>query len=184
MQQSDLHEKKVKMEEKSSETLGRAKSGAKNMLDKRRMQAADGLGSMAKAFRRSSDELRGEDATASKYTDFAAKQVENLAEYLRGRDLDQVMNKMEQFARKRPEVFLGGAFAIGFVLSRFLKSSRPGGGYEVGYEGGYRGGYEYGEYGPRSYGASSTRGEWTRQTGETASGRERPIPTAPGVGPT
>jgi hypothetical protein len=181
MQQSEMHEKKEQMEEKSAEAVGRVKGSAKSMIDKRRMQAADNLGSVARAFRRSSEELSKEDATASRYTDFAAKQAEHLAAYLREGDIDQAMDKVERFARKRPEVFLGGAFAIGFFLSRFIKSSRPGGGYEAGGE--YEE-YQYGRYARPSYGASATRGEWTKQTGETVPAREGPIPTAPGVGPT
>jgi hypothetical protein len=175
MQHTDIHEKKARLEEGSSEVLGRAKGGAMSMLEKRRMEAADSLGSVAKAFRRSSAELRGEDPTASRYSEFAANQVEHLAGYLRG-DVDQVMDRMERFARRRPEVFLGGAFAAGFILSRFLKSSRP--------EGGYAERHGAGEYGPRSLGDSATRGEWTRESGEPELPRERPIPTAPGVGPT
>jgi hypothetical protein len=55
--------------------------------------------------------------------DKAADQVEQLAGYLQSRDVNQIVADAEGFARSRPSVFLGGAFALGFLLSRFLKSA-------------------------------------------------------------
>jgi hypothetical protein len=180
MQQGEMQDKMHRVEEKASEAAGKAKEGAKGMIEKGRVQAAENLESVARAFRKTSTEIGGENAMAAKYTDFAARQAENMAEYLRGRDVEQVLDRVESFARRRPEVFLGGAFAIGFMLSRFLKSSRPGGGRV---ESGYRR-YGYEAYGPRTLGESSTRGEWTREPSTTEAAVRRPMTTTPGVGPT
>jgi hypothetical protein len=35
------------------------------------------------------------------------------------------VDDVEGFARRQAGLFLGGAFALGFILSRFFKSSRP-----------------------------------------------------------
>ena len=43
--------------------------------------------------------------------------------YLRERDLEGLLEDVEQFARRRPEVFLAGTFLAGLLLARFLKSS-------------------------------------------------------------
>ncbi|MGH9904058.1 MAG: hypothetical protein ACRD8U_00580, partial [Pyrinomonadaceae bacterium] len=57
---------------------------------------------------------------------FARRAAEGLAGFsgsLRQRDVDSLLAQAQDFARRRPAVFLGGALATGFVLARFLKSS-------------------------------------------------------------
>src|SRR5215217_3478282 len=53
----------------------------------------------------------------------AAEQAERLSGYLSERDANELLREVEDFARNRPAVFLGGAFAIGIAAARFLKSS-------------------------------------------------------------
>jgi hypothetical protein len=48
-----------------------------------------------------------------------------VAGYLTARDVDQLVSEAEAFARRQLAAFLGGAFALGFLVSRFLKSSSP-----------------------------------------------------------
>ncbi|MFW6324328.1 MAG: hypothetical protein ACOC0U_04615 [Desulfovibrionales bacterium] len=119
------------MEGKKEEAKGMAKERAmqvrsrtRGMFESKKEQLAERMGTIAHAIRQSSEDLRSKDEdTAAKYTEMAARQTENLAEYLRSQDFDEFTGKMREFARRRPEVFLGGAVALGFMLSRFLKSS-------------------------------------------------------------
>jgi hypothetical protein len=55
----------------------------------------------------------------------AAKSVEGLSNNLRNRSVDELMHAASDLARSRPGVFIAGAVAAGFALSRFLKSSVP-----------------------------------------------------------
>jgi hypothetical protein len=55
--------------------------------------------------------------------DRLAETTERLATNLEGKDLDQIVDEVEQFARRQTALFLGGAFALGLVAARFLKSS-------------------------------------------------------------
>jgi hypothetical protein len=56
--------------------------------------------------------------------------VERWADYVQNTDAREMANRVESFARREPGLFLGGAFALGLVGARFLKSSRRERGYE------------------------------------------------------
>ena len=49
-----------------------------------------------------------------------------VADYVQRADVREMMNEVEDFARRRPAVFIGSAFAVGLLAARFLKSSREG----------------------------------------------------------
>jgi hypothetical protein len=83
-------------------------------------------------------------APIGQVADKAAEQVERFSGYLQQRDVSQIVGEVEDFARRRPAPVLGGAFVLGMIAARFLKSSPPGsgsGGY--GTSTGDRGYYRY-----------------------------------------
>jgi hypothetical protein len=43
--------------------------------------------------------------------------------YLHGKDLDRIVGDVEHFARSQPLMFIGGAFGLGLLAARFLKST-------------------------------------------------------------
>jgi hypothetical protein len=97
------------------------------LVEERKDQAADRLDSLAGALREaghSLDQDRPAHAVAP-YTDIAAAQVERLSRYVRENDLRRFVRDVETFARRRPEVFLGGTLVAGLMLARFFKASRP-----------------------------------------------------------
>ena len=90
-----------------------------------RQEAASGqLSTVAQTFRQMGDQLRDQDqADIAGYLDRATAQVERLADYLRDRDARELVGEAERFARREPALFLGGAFTLGLLAARFLKSS-------------------------------------------------------------
>lgn len=90
-------------------------------VDRQTSRGADDLGDVARALRKTSRDLKGNLATP--YVDKVADQVERAADYLRSADLKSVMRSAEDYARREPLLFLGGAFALGMVAARFLGSS-------------------------------------------------------------
>ena len=94
-------------------------------LDKQKDRAAEGLGSVAQTLRQTSDQLRDQNkgAAVHEYISSAADQVDRLSDFLRSTNVNQMVNQVEQFARRQPALFLGGAFVIGLLGARFLKSS-------------------------------------------------------------
>jgi hypothetical protein len=123
-----------------------AKARATGVIDDKKGAAAQELGAVAQALRGAAQSLQqgeGSGAMAS-YAESAAEQVDKVARYIREKDVQGLTRDAETFARRHPEVFLGGAFLAGIFAARFLKSSsqrqpRGNGGESAptGYPGGY-----------------------------------------------
>ena len=114
--------------EQAQQTVGKvveeAKAQTSTQLSGQKERAAESLGTMAQAIRQTGQGLREhEQGAAGGYADAAAGQVERLATYLRERDVAELLEDVEDLARRQPGVFLGAAVALGFLGTRFLMSS-------------------------------------------------------------
>jgi hypothetical protein len=105
--------------------LDQAREGAMHRLDRQKERATTGLSSLVDAIRQGGRQLQGENSTVASYVDSAAGQMERVIDGLRTRNVGQMVTDIERFAKRRPGVFLGSAFVLGFVTARFLKSSTP-----------------------------------------------------------
>lgn len=109
---------------KTGQVAEQIKQQASSRLSGQIDRAAEGLGNLSQALLGVSGQLRQQDqALVAEYTTRTAEQVQRAARYLRGKDLDQLVDEAERFARRQPVVFVSGAFALGLVAARFLKSS-------------------------------------------------------------
>jgi hypothetical protein len=155
--------------EKAGQVLDQAREQLASGVSDQKMRAADSLGSVAQAVRQTGTSLRSQDqANIAGYADTAAEQIERFAGYLRDRDLGEIVGQVESFARRQPVLFLGGAFALGFLGARSLKSSAPSGG-----DFSRSGGYGAGGWG-QPYGRGSNAGIY----GSSYAGRDaRPCPS-------
>jgi hypothetical protein len=118
-----------------------ARDHVQNLVSQQKDQAAEHLGSLASALREAGRKLEEGEKSGGfgRYADQAGEQVERLSIYLRDSDLSGFVRDTESFARRRPEVFLGGALLAGLALARFLKASSPNRG-SYGDDGGNRNG--------------------------------------------
>lgn len=83
------------------------------------------LSHVGSALRAAADRLHEtDDDGVARYAETAADQIESAAHYLRQRDIGGLVDDVESFARRSPELFLGGMFLAGLGISRFLKASR------------------------------------------------------------
>lgn len=105
---------------KVSDTIGQE-------VDTRTSAGFDRAGSMldhvADAMDQAGDKLRPEEAPVADVAKAAAGQLRGAADYLRNTDMESLLSNAEDFARRQPAIFLGGALAIGLMASRFLKAS-------------------------------------------------------------
>lgn len=124
--------------EQAKDMANQARDHVQTLVGEQKDQAAERLQSLAGALREAGRKLNeGEQAgDFGQYADRAAQQVERLSAYLRDSELRDFVRDTENFARRRPEVFLGGTLIAGLMLARFLKASSP----EQGYDGRDRGG--------------------------------------------
>ena len=114
-----------KATEGAREVASQAQSQARTRLEQGKQEAATTLSSVASTLLQSGMQLRdGEQGMAGEYVERAARQIERAANYVQNADLRQMVNEVEDFARRRPAVFVGSAFAAGLLAARFLKSSR------------------------------------------------------------
>lgn len=113
-----------KARDKARDLAADAKDTASDRLETRKHRAADTLTTVARSLRRSGEDMYGEEASIGQYMRQMADQVERFAGYLESRDMSEMMDQVEDFARRQPAAFVGGAFTLGMIGARFLKSSR------------------------------------------------------------
>jgi hypothetical protein len=103
-----------------------AKEHVQNLVGQRKDVAAEQLGSFAGSLRDAAQKLQDGEGGATalgRYAQTAADQVDRFSQYLRDRDLQSFVRDAETFARRHPDVFLGGTFVAGLILARFFKAS-------------------------------------------------------------
>jgi ElaB/YqjD/DUF883 family membrane-anchored ribosome-binding protein len=109
----------------STGLMDHVRQGATAQLSTQKNKATDGIGTVAQAVKQASQQLRTQQHdTIANYIDQAANQLERLSTSIRDKDVGELVRDAQQFARRRPAVFIGSAFAIGLLGARFLKSSR------------------------------------------------------------
>jgi uncharacterized protein YjbJ (UPF0337 family) len=148
--------------EQAKDVANQARDHVQTLVGQQKDQAADRLQSLAGALREAGRKLNeGQQAgDFGQYADRAAQQVEKLSTYLRDNDLRGFVRDTENFARRRPEVFLGGTLIAGLMLARFLKASSPDQGLGgSGYDGGNWTGYPQSARGS-SLGTSTARSSY------------------------
>lgn len=102
-----------------------AQSQARTRIERGKQDAATTLSSVATSLLQSGMQLRdGREEVAGEYVERAARQIERAANYVQKADLREMVDQVEDFARRRPAMFIGSAFAAGLLAARFLKSSR------------------------------------------------------------
>jgi ElaB/YqjD/DUF883 family membrane-anchored ribosome-binding protein len=111
-------------QQQASQLMDKAQAQAKSRLTTQKQQATQGLQSLAQTLDQTSQQLQqqGQDSLAQ-YATKAGDQVEQLTHYLQQRDINELMDEAQDYARGHPISFLAGAFALGFTAARFLKSS-------------------------------------------------------------
>jgi uncharacterized protein YjbJ (UPF0337 family) len=106
------------------QVTGQAREQVTTRLSGQKDRAAQGLGSVAHALRITGQQLREQDQVGGTvYLDRVASEVERFSTYLEQSDVGQMVGDAERFARRQPALFLGGAFVLGLLGARFLKSS-------------------------------------------------------------
>ena len=115
---------KEEVKDRAGRLLDEAKDRARSAMDERKEGLAQDVGDFAHALRASASDLEEHNkAYVAHYVQQAASSVEQIADTLQRQDLTDLMRRTEDFARRQPGLFIGGAVAAGFALARFLKSS-------------------------------------------------------------
>ena len=101
-----------------------AKHQARSFAEDQKGEAVDRVGGMADALRSAAGSLDDQDQPmVADYARQAASGLDRMSEAISHRSLDDLVETVEDFARRQPVAFLGGAALAGFVMARFAKSS-------------------------------------------------------------
>ena len=103
---------------------GQAQKQVASQVDQRSTQLGEQIGSTADDLRSVAKELRNSDKEQpAKLADQVAERAEQVSDYLRRSDGQTILSDVEDFGRRQPWAVVACGIAIGFLASRFLKSS-------------------------------------------------------------
>ncbi|MDQ6834101.1 MAG: hypothetical protein M3008_11940 [Chloroflexota bacterium] len=157
-------------QQKAGEVADQVKQQATSQLSSQKDRAVESLGTVADALRQTGKHLHENDQHGlEQYANKAAERVEQFSGQLRGKDVQEIVRDVERYARRQPALFLGGAFALGLLGARFLKSTAQR--EEDEGKGNYRYDRSQSAYGSGSYrGQSARSGQSGQYTGSASSG--------------
>ena len=103
--------------------IDRAKSEGMDHLEAQRQKVSANLEQFSSALRQTSQSLASsENQLAVNAVDWTSQKIESLAAYLASRDLAGMTDDARVFARRRPQLFLGGMFVAGVGVARYLRA--------------------------------------------------------------
>jgi ElaB/YqjD/DUF883 family membrane-anchored ribosome-binding protein len=169
-------EVKRKAEQTAQTVVDQAQQVASTQANVQMNRAAQLLDGVAQSLHQTGQDMRAQQPQIASVADQAAGRVEDASNYLRDKDLNGVIRDAENYARREPLIFVGAAFAVGFIAARFLKASSPGGDFGrqygnsrsslAGYSGGSATGY--GRYEP-DYATEAVGSSWSGGSAATPS---------------
>jgi hypothetical protein len=130
---SDLTDGVTRVAKDNASKLGEtARDMANSTKDKveaevaqRKSIGADYIASIAQATGRAANEFEADVPQAAHYIREASGQIQSVANTIRERDVRELVGEVQEFARRQPTIFFGGAVVLGFAALRFLKSTAP-----------------------------------------------------------
>ena len=108
--------------ERSKGLAAAARQQALSYVDDRKGEAARSVSDLAKSLR-DSGKTFDDRPNIRAFFDSAAEGLDDLAGSIERRSLDDFYREAEAYARRSPVTVAVGAFAAGFLLSRFVKAS-------------------------------------------------------------
>jgi hypothetical protein len=109
----------------ASQMAGEAREKVEAAAAHQKSRGADYIGAIAGAMNRAAGEFENEVPQAAHYIRQASEQVNGFADTVRQRDVRELVGEVQDFARRQPTLFFGGAVLLGFAALRFLKSATP-----------------------------------------------------------
>jgi hypothetical protein len=95
-----------------------------SLADQQKGRVADEIATFGAAAHRAADKFdEQDDHNIAGYIHAAGEQLDRIADYVRDKNLNQLLDDAGQLAQRRPELFFGGMFVAGLALARFLKAS-------------------------------------------------------------
>jgi ElaB/YqjD/DUF883 family membrane-anchored ribosome-binding protein len=121
---SVVEQAQEKVKETAQQTKGVVARTVSDRVEATSAQAATQLNDISRAFRRTSQELRGEGKDQpAQVVDVVSDRTEQLARYLSESTSSRILDDLERLGRSRPWVAIAGGLAVGVFAGRLLKAS-------------------------------------------------------------
>lgn len=111
------------LKDEAGELIEPVKEKAMDMAERQKETGALQIDRVAKVVHAAADTIGNEIPQAAGYIHSAAKGLEDASSAIQNRSVGELVEFVEDFARRNPAAFFGSTVLAGFVLSRFLKSS-------------------------------------------------------------
>jgi len=98
-------------------------NNARSMAEEQKERGATRIDGIARAVHNAAEEISKEVPVAANYVHAAADRLERTSSLLRDNSVEDLAKMATDFAQERPYLFIGGAVATGFLLTRLLRSS-------------------------------------------------------------
>lgn len=120
----DKEDVKERTRQTARDVKSTAQQQASSLLDQQKGMAADQTGRLAAVLHKMAEQFDEQDQHQfSSYANNLARSTDALSERLRDKDIDTLLTQAQDFSRRQPAIFMGGAIATGFLLARFMRSS-------------------------------------------------------------
>lgn len=106
--------------------IGDAKDHVVAAADGQREGLAEQVSDIAKAVHQAGDHFKGNQDWIARIVEAGASELGTLASTLRTNDLEGLMGKLQDLARRQPAIFVGAAMAAGFAAVRVGKIAAAG----------------------------------------------------------
>jgi ElaB/YqjD/DUF883 family membrane-anchored ribosome-binding protein len=137
-----------RLAEAAGDIAGQATSVVEQRASSTMTQVGDTIDQVARAVRNTGEQLRNDQPQLAGLADTAAEQAEHAAQFLRQHDARDVLDEVQDFARRQPAVIVGAGLALGLLVGRATKSAGPSG------PSGYQGARRHSGNGRAAYGTS------------------------------
>ena len=108
------------------QALDQARDTVKTQISEQKDKVVGTLESVTEALHQTGRELHASSpGVVGDYAESLAHQIDRAAGFLKDNDLDALTARLASIARSEPVLFVGGAFVLGILVARFLKSSAP-----------------------------------------------------------
>jgi NAD(P)-dependent dehydrogenase (short-subunit alcohol dehydrogenase family) len=120
---STVQNEAAKIGDKAREFASETGRKLQDKLQEQRTSGADYLLNVAGLVHQAADVFDTEAPQASQYIHQAAEQIGTVAEAVRTKDVRDMAYEVQDFARRQPTIFFGGALLIGFAAVRVFRAS-------------------------------------------------------------
>ena len=114
-----------RVKEQAKQTGNTIKEQSRGFLNEQKRRVGAEIQTYSATAREAAERLQHEsDTNLAQYVSTAADRLDRLGSRIQERDVGQLVDDVEEIARRRPEVFFGGMFVAGLAVARFLKASK------------------------------------------------------------